>query len=158
MLLQNRVNKKELKKRIQEETIKRITVSFYRYVIIDNPQELRDSLFEQWNALKILGRIYLAHEGINAQMCVPEENWEVFSYNLHHNPLFAGIPFKIAIEDDGKSFYKLTVKVRPKIVADGLDDNAFDVTNVGNHLTAKEFNDAMENPETIIVDMRNHYA
>lgn len=157
MLLQNRVNKKELKKRIQEETIKRITVSFYRYVIIDNPKELRDSLFEQWNALKILGRIYVAKEGINAQMCVPEENWEIFKYNLHQNPLFTGIPFKIAVEDDGKSFYKLTIKVRPKIVADGLDDNAFDVTNVGNHLTAKQFNEAMKNPETIIVDMRNHY-
>ncbi len=156
MLLQNRV-KKELKKRIQEETLKRITVSFYRYVIIDNPQELRDSLFEQWNALKILGRIYVAHEGINAQMCVPEENWEIFKYNLDQDSRFANMPMKIAVEDDGKSFYKLTIKTRPKIVADGLDDNAFDVTNVGNHLTAKQFNEAMENPETIIVDMRNHY-
>ena len=157
MLLQNRVNKKELKKRIQEESIKRITVSFYRYVIIDNPQELRDSLFSQWNDWKILGRIYIAHEGVNAQMCVPEENWEIFKYNLNQNPLFSGIAFKIAVEDDGKSFYKLTIKVRPKIVADGLDDNAFDVTNVGNHLTAKEFNMAMDDPETILVDMRNHY-
>ena len=157
MLLQNRVNKKELKKRIQEESLKRITVSFYRYVIIDNPEELRDSLFLQWNALKILGRIYVAHEGINAQMCVPEENWEIFKFNLKQDSRFANMPLKIAIEDDGKSFYKLTIKTRPKIVADGLDDNAFDVTNVGNHLTAKEFNMAMENPETIIVDMRNHY-
>ncbi len=157
MLLQNRVNKKELKKRIQEETIKRITVSFYRYVIIDNPQELRDSLFLQWNTIGILGRIYVAHEGINAQMCVPEENWEIFKFNLNANPMFSNMPLKIAVEDDGKSFYKLTIKTRPKIVADGLDDNAFDVTNVGNHLTAKEFNTAMENPETIIVDMRNHY-
>ena len=147
MLLQNRVNKKELKKRIQEETLKRITVSFYRYVIIDNPQELRDSLFLQWNALKILGRIYVAKEGINAQMCVPEENWEIFKYNLDQHPLFSNMPLKIAVEDDGKSFYKLTIKVRAKIVADGLDDNAFDVTNVGNHLTAKEFNAAMENPD-----------
>ncbi len=157
MLLQNRVNKKELKKRIQEESLKRITVSFYLYVIIDNPEELRDSLFLQWNALKILGRIYVAHEGINAQMCVPEENWEIFKFNLNQDSRFANMPLKIAIEDDGKSFYKLTIKTRPKIVADGLDDNAFDVTNVGNHLTAKEFNASMENPETIIVDMRNHY-
>ena len=61
------------------------------------------------------------------------------------------------MEDNGKSFYKLIVKVRKKIVADGLDDDSFDVTNVGNHLTAKEFNDAISNPETIVVDMRNHY-
>lgn len=157
MLLQNRVNKKELKKRIQEETIKRITVSFYRYVIIDQPQELRDHLFLQWNKLQVLGRIYIAHEGINAQLCVPEENWEIFKYNLNKEPFLAGIPFKIAVEDDGKSFYKLTIKVRPKIVADGLDDQAFDVTNVGKHLTAREFNEAMESKDTIVVDMRNHY-
>ncbi|MCW3105473.1 MAG: sulfurtransferase [Bacteroidetes bacterium] len=157
MFLHNRVNKKELKKRIQEETIKRITVSFYRYVIIDNPTELRDNLFKQWNALNILGRIYVAHEGINAQMSVPEEHWERFKLNLNADKRFENVPLKIAVEDDGKSFYKLAVKVRPKIVADGLDDDAFDVTNVGNHLNAKEFNAAMEDPETVIVDMRNHY-
>lgn len=157
MLLQNRVNKKELKKRIQEETIKRITVSFYRYVIIDQPQEFRDHLFIHWNNLKVLGRIYVAHEGINAQLSVPEENWDIFKFNLEKEPLLKGIPFKIAVEDDGKSFYKLTIKVRPKIVADGLDENTFDVTNVGTHLSAKEFNEAMESKDTIVVDMRNHY-
>jgi UPF0176 protein len=157
MLLQNRVNKKELKKRIQEEATKRITVSFYRYVIINNPQELRDHLFLQWNTLNILGRIYVAHEGINAQMCVPEEHFETFKQKLYEDERFKNVPFKIAVEDDGKSFYKLTVKVRPKIVADGLDDGAFDVTNVGNHLTAKEFNEAMDSSDTIVVDMRNHY-
>ncbi|MGQ0828731.1 MAG: oxygen-dependent tRNA uridine(34) hydroxylase TrhO [Bacteroidota bacterium] len=157
MLLQNRVNKKELKKRIQEETIKRITVSFYRYVIIDNPQELRDQLFIQWNALKILGRIYVAKEGINAQMCVPEEYWDKFKSDLDADSRFTNIPLKIAVEDDGKSFYKLAIKVRPKIVADGLDENTFDVTNVGKHLSAREFNKAMEDPQTIVVDMRNHY-
>lgn len=157
MFLHNRVNKKELKKRIQEETIKRTTVSFYRYVIIDNPQELRDELFKAWDAIGILGRIYVAHEGINAQMSVPEENWEIFKFNLNADKRFAEVPLKIAIEDDGKSFYKLAVKVRNKIVADGLKDDSFDVTNVGNHLTAIEFNKAMESSDTIIVDMRNHY-
>src|ERR1019366_9807801 len=91
MLLQNRVNKKELKKRIQEEATKRITVSFYRYVIIDNPQELRDHLFEQWNSLNVLGRIYIAREGINAQMCVPTDNWEVFKKNLNADSRFANM-------------------------------------------------------------------
>ncbi len=157
MLLQNRVNKKELKKRIQEEAIKRITVSFYRYVIIENPAELRDSLFAQWQKLNILGRIYVAHEGINAQMSVPEEVWNEFKTQLYLDKRFNEVPFKIAVEDDGKSFYKLTIKVRAKIVADGLTDDTFDVTNVGNHLTAKEFNTAMDDPNTIVVDMRNHY-
>lgn len=157
MLLHNRVNKKELKKRIQEETIQRVTLSFYKYVIIDDPSALRDQLFLTWKSLHVLGRIYVAKEGINAQLSVPAENFEAFKKDLYTDSRFAEIPFKIAVEDDGKSFYKLTVKVRNKIVADGLDDNSFDVTNVGKHLTAKEFNEAMDLPGTIVVDMRNHY-
>lgn len=157
MLLQNRVNKKELKKRIQEEKIERITVSFYRYVIIDDPKALRDKLFKGWSDFNILGRIYIAAEGINAQMSIPKENWTAFQDQLFSDIRFKNVPFKIAVEDDGKSFYKLTIKVRKKIVADGLDDGSFDVTNVGKHLTAKEFNEAMEAPDTIVVDMRNHY-
>ncbi|HET6245451.1 MAG: rhodanese-related sulfurtransferase [Bacteroidetes bacterium] len=157
MALYNRVNKKELKLKLRVEEFKRITLSFYRYVIIENPEELRNQLFEKWASLNVFGRIYLANEGINAQLSVPEENWKVFQEQLFAYEEFENMPFKIAIEDDGKSFYKLAVKVRHKIVADGLDDNAFDVTNVGNHLTAKQFNDALEDPNSIVVDMRNHY-
>lgn len=157
MLLHNRVNKKELKKKIQEESIKRITLSFYRYVVIENPQALRDKLFAEWTKLAILGRTYIAHEGINAQISVPEAGLDSFKKHLEADARFATMPLKIAVEDNGKSFYKLAIKVRTKIVADGLSDDAFDVTNVGNHLTAKEFNEAMEDPNTIVVDMRNHY-
>ena len=132
-------------------------MSFYRYVIIEKPAELRNQLFEKWANLNILGRIYLANEGINAQMCVPEENWDIFKNDLYADERFKNVPFKIAVEDDGKSFYKLAIKVRKKIVADGLEDTSFDVTNVGKHLSAKEFNAAMEKEGAIVVDMRNHY-
>ena len=155
--LYNRVNKKELKKKLQEDNTKRITLSFYRYVKINDPQTMRDGLYKQWNEFGILGRIYIAREGINAQMSVPETNWDMFKNHLYAMEPFKDVPLKIAVEDNGKSFYKLAVKVRNKIVADGLKDDAYDVTNVGTHLTAKEFNDAMEQPDTIVVDMRNHY-
>ena len=139
------------------ESFKRTTVSFYRYVIIDDPQALRDELFRQWQNLQIFGRIYIAREGINAQMSVPENHWNQFLDFLYDNPYLKNVPLKIAVEDDGKSFYKLALKVRSKIVADGLDDGSFDVTNVGKHLTALEFNEAMEKEGTLVVDMRNHY-
>ena len=138
MILHNRVNKKELKLKLQQESIKRITLSFYRYVIIDNPQELRDNLFLRWQSLQVFGRIYLAHEGINAQLSVPEINYNTFLNELYADERFKNVPIKIAVEDDGKSFYKLAIKVREKIVADGLDDGTFDVCNVGKHLSAKE--------------------
>lgn len=127
-LLYNRVDKKIMKERLMNETFKRITVSFYRYVIIAEPALLRDELFKLWSNLNIFGRIYIAREGVNAQMCVPEANWDAFKKHLDANDHFKNIPLKIAVDDDGKSFYKLAIKVRKKIVADGLDDNAFDVT------------------------------
>ena len=157
MILHNRVNKKELKERLIIENTKRITLSFYRYVKISNPLELRDEMYRIWSELKIFGRIYFAQEGVNAQLSVPEENFESFKNHLNMDKRFENMPIKIAVEDDGKSFYKLAVKVRNKIVADGLHDETFDVTNVGKHLNAKEFNEAMENPDAVVVDMRNHY-
>lgn len=156
-LLHNRVDRRLLKKRLMEEDFRRVTLSFYRYVILDDPQQVRDRLYAQWEALQCFGRIYVAREGINAQMSVPEHHFEQFKSELYTWPEFANVPFKIAVEDDGKSFFKLAVKTKDKIVADGLDDGAFDVTNVGKHLSAIEFNEAMNDPKAIVVDMRNHY-
>jgi UPF0176 protein len=157
MVLHNRVNKKELKEHLMSEKIKRITLSFYRYVKIDDPNSLRDEMYKRWSSMKVFGRIYFANEGVNAQLSVPEDNFENFKRDLYSDKRFENVPFKIAVEDDGKSFYKLAVKVRRKIVADGLNDDTFDVSNVGKHLSAREFNEAMEAPGTIVVDMRNHY-
>ena len=144
-------------KRLHEESFKRITFSFYRYVLIDNPEALRIELLQKWKSLNVFGRIYLAHEGINAQLSLPAENYEAFCKELYLDSRFLNIPLKIAIEDNGKSFYKLTIKIRSKIVADGLADGSFDVTNVGTHLSAEEWNEAMNQKDTVVVDMRNFY-
>lgn len=155
--LRNRINKDELKRQLAEEKIERVTLSFYRYVKIENPKELRDALFIEWTKLNCFGRIYVAHEGINAQMSVPKSNWDVFVKQLYALAYFADVPFKIAVDDDGKSFYKLIIKVKDKIVADGIDDPNFDASNTGTYLNAEGFNKAIEDPNTIVVDMRNHY-
>jgi UPF0176 protein len=153
----NTLSKDELKARLKNEPFNRTTLSFYRYVRIGNPAEFRDQLYLRFEELNVLGRTYVAAEGINSQISVPEHHLEAFRALIDNTPELAGIPFKIAVEDNGKSFYKLIVRVRNKIVADGLNDNAFDVTNVGKHLSAREFNEAMEQPGTIVLDMRNHY-
>ena len=89
-------------------------------------------------------------------MSIPEHNWKKFEIGLSKIKELKNIPFKIAVEDDGKSFFKLTIKVRKKIVADGLFQDEYDVTNVGKHLTAEQWNQAVEEGATV-VDMRNHY-
>ncbi|MBL4654929.1 MAG: rhodanese-related sulfurtransferase [Bacteroidia bacterium] len=157
MVLHNKYNKEELKEKLYQEGISRKTVSYYRYIIIENPQEYRDELYIKFDKLNIFGRIHLAKEGINAQISVPEANWNKFTELINQDKYTTGVPLKIAIEDDGKSFYKLAIRVRDKIVADGLDAGTFDVTNVGNHLNAEQFNNALEDPNAIVVDIRNHY-
>jgi UPF0176 protein len=156
-LLVNRIDKNILKQKLKEETFQRKTISFYRYVNIADPQALRDELFKKWDELQCFGRVYLAHEGVNAQMSVPEHNWGAFVDYINSIPYFANVPFKHAVDGNGKSFYKLIVRVREKIVADGINDPSFNPSNTGKYLNAQEFNAAIEDPNTIVIDMRNHY-
>ncbi len=153
----NKHNRKQAEEILSKEEFKRKTVSFYRYTIIDQPKELRDELFISWTELNVLGRIYLANEGINAQLNVPEHNWDKFEATINSYSYFKNMPFKFAVQEKGVgSFYKLTIKVRKQIVADGLSIDDYDVTNVGKHLTAAQWNKAM-NDGALVVDMRNHY-
>lgn len=157
MQLYNTLSAEERAELIDQAGKQRLTLSFYAYAKIENPQQFRDNLFIEWNKLDALGRTYVAKEGINAQMSVPAENFEAFRETLEAYDFMKDIRLNVAVEHDDHSFLKLTVKVRDKIVADGLNDETFDVTNIGVHLKAKEFNEILDNPNTIVVDFRNHY-
>lgn len=151
----SRAQKKAL---IASEGDTRVTLSFYRYVRLNDPEAFRQRLLDVWGELGCLGRIYVASEGINAQMNVPQAQWDRFDAWVQSQPELAGIPYKIAVEEGGApSFYKLTIKVKDKIVADGLDDASFDVTDTGEYLTAAEMNNYIDDPDAIVVDMRNSY-
>lgn len=145
-----------LRARLQRESASRTTLSFYRYVRLKDVEALRHELYSEWESLGVLGRIYLSQEGINAQVSLPTANLEAFRTNLDRRNAFSDVPWKIAVEDDGKSFLKLVIKVRKKIVADGLADDVFDVSNVGEHLDAATFNRKMEEG-ALVIDMRNNY-
>lgn len=157
MVLHNKISSEELKRKIKESDVPRTTISFYKYHYITDPQAFRDQLYIRWNELGVLGRIYVADEGINAQLSLPTENLEAFKAHLESIDFLAGNRLNIAVEDDGKSFFKLAIKVRKKIVADGINDPEFDVTNIGTHLKAEAFNALTDRDDVVIVDFRNHY-
>ncbi len=155
--LYNKVDRRLLKQKLVESTEKRITLSFYQYAQIANPSLFRDHLFVILSECEVFGRIYVAEEGINGQISVPDSRLEDFKRAINSIDFLEGIRLNIAIDDDGKSFFTLTIKVRAKIVADGLDDKSFNVTDKGKHLSAREFNELTDHEDTIVVDMRNHY-
>ncbi len=165
-VLHNRLSQAELKKMLVAETEPRITISFYRYFFIENPSLFRDELYKKLNALKVFGRIYVAHEGINAQLSFPESNETKFKEALEATEGLQGLRLNIALQQQaaenmrpaaGKSFWVLKIKVRDKIVADGITDESFDMANRGKYVDASTFNELSNDENTIIVDMRNHY-
>jgi UPF0176 protein len=155
--LHNRVNRKELKERMRQSTELRVTLSYYKYAHIPDPQVFRDDLFRLYHSLGVLGRIYVAREGVNAQLSVPESRFSDFKQAMDGYPMFQNLRLNIAVEADGKSFFALAIKVREKIVADGIDDPHFDPAQTGVHLNAEAWNQLSDDPNTIVVDMRNHY-
>ncbi len=157
MQLYNTLSAEERAAMIDDAGKQRLTLSFYAYAQIQNATQFRNELFLAWNPLEVLGRIYVANEGINAQLSLPADSFYAFKDTIEKYVFMKGIRLNIAVEQDDHSFLKLTVKVRDKIVADGLVDETFDVTNIGIHLKANEFNELLEDPNTIVVDMRNHY-
>ena len=157
MKLHNAINKKELKAQVEANPIARRTVSFYKYHPLPNPQLFRDHLYLMLYPMGVLGRIYVAAEGINAQVSVPEENWDLFVSSLNQITFLEGNRLNLAVEDHPASFAVLKIKLRKKIVADGLDDTSFNPSDTGTHLNAAAFNALVSKPETILIDMRNHY-
>lgn len=158
MELHNKIDRRVLKERMENSSEERTTFSFYRYFPISDPEAFRHELYENLNSWEVFGRIYVAKEGINAQVSIPSDRFETFREFIYTTyPPMVGIRLNIALEDDGKSFYKLKIKVRDKIVADGLEEGTFNVFNKGTYLNAEEFNALTDKPETVVVDMRNHY-
>ncbi len=156
-VLHNRVSNRELKERLYQETTPRTTISFYQYFPIIEPAHFRDDLYRALNALKVFGRIYVAHEGINAQISVPVDRFEDLKNYLYSFEPLNGLRLNVAVDDDGKSFWVLKIKVRDKIVADGINDPAFSMENKGRYVNAGQMNALLDKPGTIVVDMRNHY-
>ena len=160
MLQYNNLSAVQRAKLIDDAGQERITLSFYKYHRLEDPQAFRDGLYIAWEKLDVLGRIYVAREGINAQLSVPADHFQALKAHLDSYPFLQGIRLNVAVEHDNKSFLKLKIKVRKKIVADGIEDEAFDASHPdlrGIHLQAREFNALIAEPDTLLVDMRNHF-
>jgi UPF0176 protein len=155
--LYNKVSQQELKQKLLQENEQRTTISFYQYFFIESPKQFRDDLYKSFFELKVFGRVYVASEGINAQISVLTNNVEAFKIFLKSQEALKNCRLNIGVDDDGKSFWVLKIKVRNKIVADGIDDPNFNMHQKGKYVTPLQMNEMMQADDTIVIDMRNHY-
>jgi len=136
----------------------RITVSFYKYFHVKNPETFRVALLDIFKYYQIFGRIYVADEGINAQISIFESN----VYNMKKkiallNPNLKKLLINKSLDNFRVSFLTLKIKVRKQIVSDGIINSSFNIFNVGKRLNAVEVNNMILRPDTILVDIRNSY-
>lgn len=155
--LYNIHSKEILREKLLSESEERLTLSFYRYAKIEQLQQFRDDLYDALDALGCLGRIYVAHEGINGQISIPASHLSSLSDTFDGLSGFQNMRLNIAVESDKFAFIKLIVRVREKIVADGLGEDEINFSNRGTHLGPEEFNKLADDEKTILIDMRNHY-
>ena len=157
MNLYNRLSNEESIELLEKSGEDRLTLSFYKYFKIKNLSIFRNYLFSSWSKIGVLGRIYVAAEGINAQLSLPKKQVNTFITELDQIHPLKGVRLNFAIKNSLNSFLKLKIKVRNQIVVDGIQDRNFDPTNVGKHLNATEFNKILSEKGTSCIDMRNHY-
>ncbi|PKP15550.1 MAG: sulfurtransferase, partial [Bacteroidetes bacterium HGW-Bacteroidetes-23] len=98
MQLYNTMRAEERAELIDQAGKQRLTLSFYAYAKIEDPKKFRDDLFLAWNPLDVLGRIYVAHEGINAQLSLPADYFYQFKDTLEVYDFMRGIRLNIARE------------------------------------------------------------
>ncbi|KAF0691275.1 Aste57867_17453 [Aphanomyces stellatus] len=141
-------------------------ISFYKYTVVDAAElpRLRKSMLDDWRRMGVLGRVYIAEEGINAQITVPAARYFEFREFLqaHAHPIFRDVFFNSGgkLNDDNTDrapFHTLHVRVRPHLAADGLT-TPLDMSKRGQELTPREWHGALDDgrPKRIL-DCRNYY-
>ncbi|MEH7246027.1 rhodanese-related sulfurtransferase [Neobacillus niacini] len=129
---------------------------YYKYVTIENPEEVQQEHLQFCNELGLKGRIIIAAEGINGTVSGSVEQTNAYMKYMDAHPLFAGTIFKID-EATEHAFKKMRVRLRPELVTLRLEDDVDPHVITGKHLKPKEFFEAMQREDTVVIDARNDY-
>lgn len=129
---------------------------YYNYVDIDDPETFAAEHLEFCKKLGLRGRILVAKEGINGTVSGTVEQTETYMQTMHADPRFADMVFKID-EHDGHAFKKMHVRPRKELVTLRLEEDINPRELTGKYLSPKEFYEAMQDENTVILDARNDY-
>ena len=136
-----------------------LTVAFYHFVTLDKKNNIQEHVYNFCEANNIKGTILLADEGINGTISGKEKNIRDFLIFIKKEGLFNGVFSKLEHKESWASknpFYRMKVRLKKEIVALGVD-GVSPTKNVGKYVKPEEWNNLISDPNTIIIDTRNHY-
>ncbi|PKR82758.1 oxygen-dependent tRNA uridine(34) hydroxylase TrhO [Heyndrickxia camelliae] len=129
---------------------------YYFYTEIENPEEFAAEHLKYCKELGLKGRILVAHEGINGTVSGPVEKTDEYMNMMKNDPRFEGIVFKVD-EADGHTFKKMHVRPRKELVTLRLEEDINPNELTGKYYSPKEFFEAMQDENTVVLDARNDY-
>ncbi|HLU22882.1 MAG TPA: rhodanese-related sulfurtransferase [Bacillaceae bacterium] len=129
---------------------------YYQYVTIENPEEFAAQHLKFCKDINLKGRILVAKEGINGTVSGTWEDTETYMTEMKKDPRFATMVFKID-EADQHAFKKMHVRPRKELVTLRLEDDINPHEITGKYLSPKEFYEAMQDENTVVLDARNDY-
>ncbi len=136
-----------------------LTVAFYHFITLDKKNNIQEHIYNFCEANKIKGTILLADEGINGTISGKEKNIRDFLIFIKKESLFNGVFSKLEHKESWASknpFYRMKVRLKKEIVALGVD-GVSPTKKVGKYVKPEEWNNLISDPNTIIIDTRNHY-
>ncbi|UOQ51389.1 oxygen-dependent tRNA uridine(34) hydroxylase TrhO [Hymenobacter cellulosivorans] len=128
---------------------------YYCYTPIEDPVAFRDEHHRLCLRLNLLGRIIVAHEGLNGTVSGLAADCEEYMRIIKADPRFAALEFKVDEAPD-HTFQKLHVRVKPEIVHSSLH-HVRPHEKTGQHLSPQEFKDLKDRDDVVVVDVRSDY-
>ncbi|NBJ69982.1 MULTISPECIES: rhodanese-related sulfurtransferase [Clostridia] len=129
---------------------------YYHYVHIEDPEGYAAEHLKFCKDLGLKGRILVAHEGINGTVSGTKEQTKAYMDMMHADPRFTDMVFKIDAHN-GHAFKKMHVRPRNELVTFRLENDIDPHKVTGNYLSPKEFYEAMQKEDTVVIDARNDY-
>jgi len=132
-----------------------IVITFYKFVQLNNLEELRDRALNLCQNYGIEGTILLAQEGINATISGEKESIDHFLEFLKQDERLADIQPKVSYTNKSP-FHRMKVKIKPEIITMGVNNIQVAITT-GKHIDPKTWNEIISDPEVLVIDTRNQY-
>ncbi|KAL4096339.1 hypothetical protein PRIC1_009699 [Phytophthora ramorum] len=162
---------------ISHPALRRQYISLYNYTPLDKQKlpKLRRDMREQWGDLGVVGRIYIAEEGVNGQLVVPELAVTAFERSFPHLLSNARLFYGQLIEDQSQDnvtggrlkpaepFHKLDIRIRDQILHDGFEGGPLNLQESGNSLPPDQWHHKLKtrneshDSDTLVLDVRNFY-
>jgi UPF0176 protein len=132
-----------------------LTAALYKFVRLEDFAAMKAPLLACCEEHSVKGTILLAAEGINGTIAGPPTAVRAVLGYLRCDPRLADLVHKES-HGDKMPFYRMKVRLKREIVTlgvPGVDPSAM----AGTYVTPQEWNELLDDPAVVVVDVRNDY-